>query len=251
MSRLSTVASVPQAHKVLRAILITLLVLFSVASVVFSLVVLFSDLGKKPDISPAQSKGLFTVFIYDYINEVHPQKLPAGQSWAITQLDFPNKNFARVTATSGQLYSKLEFIYTVEYPNIRVLKINDITGQDLEDANIALIRFLSAMQSGDYANAAVLYAGSVSRLVPYGIPGSPLPILLEGYCAQTSPAKKCLPFHIKESSKDPVSGEYRFIVNYELPDKTLLALPSGKTDFVMTAKIAEDGFYRITSLPFD
>lgn len=251
MLRASASVSISQAHKILRAILITLLVLFSVASVVFSLVVLFSDFGKKPDISAAQSNGLFTVFIYDYINEVHPQKLPAGQNWTIQQLDFPNKNLARVTATGGQLYSKLEFIYTIEYPNVRVLKINDTTGQDLEDANVALIRFLSFMQSGEYANAAVLYAGSISRLVPYGNPGSPLPSLLEGYCIQTSPTKKCLSFHIKESGKDPVSGEYRFIVNYELPDKTQLTIPNGKTDFVMTAKIAEDGFYKITSLPFD
>ncbi|MBI4090967.1 MAG: hypothetical protein HY422_03000 [Candidatus Komeilibacteria bacterium] len=251
MVKPSPAASIPQAHKILRTILIALLVLFSVASVAFSLFVLFTDLGKKPEISSAQARGLFTVFIYDYIDEVHPQKPSAGHSWTIDQLDFPNKNFARVTASDGLLRSKLEFIYVVEYPNVRILKINDITGRDLEDANVAVIRFLTFMQNGDYANAAVLYAGPISRLVPYGGPNSPLPVLLEGYCTQTSPAKKCLPFHINESSRDPISGEYRFIVNYELPDTTQLTLPNGKTDFVMAAKVMEDGFYKITALPFD
>jgi hypothetical protein len=177
--------------------------------------------------------------------------LPAGRSWTIESIDFSNQNFAQVKTTDGQLRSDLEFVYVIEYPKVRILKINDITGRDLEDANIAVIRYLTFMQNGDYSNAAVLYAGPISRLVPYGIPSSPLPILLEGYCAQTSPVHKCLPFDIIGSGKDPVSGEYRFSVTYELPDKKPFILPSGKAEFTVVAQQQSDGFYKVTSLPFD
>jgi hypothetical protein len=138
----------------------------------------------------------------------------------------------------------------VEYPNVRVLKINDITNLDHEDAKLVLIRFLDFMEQADYSNAAVLYDGPVSRLTPYGSATAPLPQLLAGYCATVTPAKRCLPFVIKESSKDPVTGEYQFVVNYRMPDTMVYKLENGKEDFVSLVRMSNDD-YRVITLPFD
>jgi len=241
-----------KVKKAARGVLIVLLIVFSLASVVFSLVVLFSDINPRKEVSPAQARGLFTTFIYEYIDEVHPQRLPQGREWTIDRLNFPNNNFATVVATDGQIKSRLEFIYTVEYPNVRVIKVNDITGRDLQDANLTLIRYLDFLRREDYSNAAVLYGGSISRLTPYGPAGAPLPVLLEGYCEATSPAERCVSFIINDLKRDPaISGDYLFKVEYTLPDNTELIISDGKKEFDLIVEAQDDGQYLVTSLPFD
>lgn len=239
-------------QKIARSILIVLLVVFSLASVIFSLVVLFSDFRPGAEVTQSQSRGLFTVFIYDYINEVHPQRLPQGRQWTVEKLYFPNKNFATVDATDGQIKSTIELIYTIEYPNVRIIKVNDITGRDLQDANITLIRFLDFLNREDYTNAAVLYGGSISRLAPYGPADSSLSSLLDGYCSTTSPANKCLTFAINESRRDLITaGVYSFVLSYTLPDNTPLIMSDGRNEFSGTVALQDDGQFLVTSLPFD
>lgn len=231
--------------------LLILLCVFTAASLIFSLYVLFGDFGGNKEVSPAQARGLFTVFVYENLNEVHPNRLPLGRSWQVTSLDFPNKNFAVVEATDGQTRSKLEFIYIIEYPNVRVLKINDITGRDLQDANLALIRYLTFLQNGDYENAAVSYGGSIARLVPYGADDASLPKLLEGYCMKASVVQKCLPFTITNARKDLETGSYRFTVTYRLPDNTPFKLLDGTSSFNAIVESPDTSSFRVTTLPFD
>jgi hypothetical protein len=240
-----------RTRKVSKILLLVALVIFSAASVIFSVYVLFTDLGYRTEVTPSQARGLFTVFIYDYINEIHPQRLPAGLTWEINELQFISKNLAVVDASDGQTKSSLEFIYIIEYPNVRVLKINDVTGRELQDANVALIRFLDAMKSGAYSDAAALYGGSISRLVPYGKLNAPLPDLLEGYCTKTTPAKSCLPFSIHDAKQELVSGGYQFVVTYALPDGSDFELVSGKSEFKAIVEKNDDQQLTVTTLPFD
>lgn len=237
--------------KFAKKMLIVLLCLFTAASLLFSLYALFGDIGGAKEVSPAQARGLFTVFIYDNLNDVHPIRLPLGTSWRITSMDFPNKNFAVVEATDGKTRSKLEFIYVIEYPNVRVLKINDVTGRDLQDANIALIRFLTFLETEDYENAAALYGGSIARLTPYGDATASLTELLEGYCTRTTPVQKCLSFTISNVRKDLESGTYRFTVRYRLPDNSPFALLDGTSSFNAMVESPDAAVFRVTSLPFD
>ncbi len=237
--------------KIAKNILLVLLCVFSAASVVFSLFVLFGDLGGTRAVSPAQARGLFTVFIFDHINEVHPTKLPSGSTWQVTNLEFQNKNLAIVDTTDGHTRSKLEFIFVIEYPNVRILKVNDITGRDLEDANLTLVRFLTDMQGADYLNAAALYGGSISRLVQYGSESSSLPKLLEEYCAKATVAAHCLPFKITEARKNVETGTYNFTVKYTAPDKTLFTLPDGTSLFTASVEAKDSSVFRVVTLPFD
>ncbi len=239
--------------KVAKNILLALLVLFSAASVVFSLYVLFGDLGGTAPVSPAQSRGLFTVFIYDHINDaqVNPNRPALGKSWQIKSLNFPNQNLAEVEASDGQTTSKLEFIYTIEYPDVRVMKINDVTGRDLQDANLTLVRFLTFLEGGDYENAATLYGGSIARLVPYGTDASSLPKLLEAYCMKETSTPKCLSFSVTNARKDLETGSYTFAVTYQLPDKTAFKLADGTSTFNAIVEATDSIVFKVTSLPFD
>lgn len=241
-----------KTQKRLKAALIVLLVLFSTVSVIFSLVVLFTDLNPKRAVSTAQSSGLFTVFIYDYLNEIHPIRLPAGKFWTVKSIEFPNEHSAIVESTDGQTRSRLEFIYAIEYPSsVRVLKINDLTGRDIQDAQLALIRYLDFLRNADYENAAALYGGPLSTLVPYGPADAKLPELFAGYCSRVSPAHECLSFTIREPQKDEVTGKYYFVVSYALPDNTGFVSPSGKENFVAEVVQNESGVFEVTTLPFE
>ena len=240
-----------KSQKVIKRVLLALLIVFSLASISFSFFVLFTDIGSRGQVSHAQARGMFTAFIHDYIDEVHPQRLPLGRSWRVQSIDFTSNNLAVVEATDGQTKSLLEFIYVIERPNVRVMKINDMTGRDMQDAKISLIRYLDFLQREDYDNASALYGGPIARLVPYGAPSAPLPQLLEGYCEQVSPAGKCLVFSIGDTRKDPVTGTYRFTVMYQNPDSTKLYLASGKEAFELQVEARDRNTFVVTSLPFD
>lgn len=244
--------SVPsQCAKILKAILIVLLCLFSAASVIFSFYVLFTDLNPRTEVSPAQGRGLFTVFIYDNIDEVHPQRLPAGHIWTIKNIDFPNKNSAIVEAVDGTTRTKLEFIYAIEYPKVRVYRINDVMGRELQDAQLALIRFLGFLHDGGYTNAAWLYGGPLAPLTAYGSATAGVPKLLEGYCTKVSPENKCLPFLIQRSERDAVSGNYIFMVTYQLSDNSILTLGDGTKEFTQIVRLNDANEFVVDTLPFD
>ena len=240
-----------RSERHIRTSLVALLILFTASAIIFSIVVLLTDFGQGRQVSPEQARGLFTVFVYKYLNEVHPQKAALGRVWAIKNVNFPNNHMAVVEATDGQKRSKLEFVYTIEYPKVRVLKIYDITDRDIEDAKLALIRYLGFLHSSDYPNAAALYGGSVARLVPYGPASAPLPELMAGYCEQTSPAKACLSFSVKDAERGVSANTYRLTVKYTLPDGTTFNLANGKEDFEQVVEAVGGDEYKVTTLPFD
>ncbi len=234
-----------------KVILLILLFAFSCVAIIFALYVLFSDIGNRKPISPEQTKGMFTVFIYKYINEVHPQKPAFGKTWAVTSLDFKSSNFAVVDATDSERRTRLEFVYAAEPPNIRVLRINDITGRDLQDAKIALIRYLDFMQSKNFIEAAKLYGGSQSRIQPYGKDGQDVASMLQGYCERVGPNGTCLKFFITQQNRDEATNSYKFTVAFLLPDGSTYQSPGGKQFFNAAVEERPGGEYVVITLPFD
>src|SRR3989344_2451424 len=240
-----------KTQKFLKRLLIMLLVAFSLVSVVFSVKVLFSDLNPKREATQAQASGIFTAFIYQYINEVHPVKLPPGRSWVIQSIEFPNAHSAIVESSDKQTRSRLEFIFAIESPNIPVLKITDLTNRDVEDARLALTRYYDFLRNADYENAALYYGGPVAPLVRYGGDQAPLPKLLQGYCESNTPGKRCLSFTISEGTRGEAPDTYTFTVNYYQADNTRFDLPDGISDFTAHVEQRAGNIFVVDTLPFD
>ena len=240
-----------RGRKITKGVLLGLLVLFSGAAIVFSLVVLFGEMGRDKQVTPAQARGMFTVFIHDYIDEIHPQRPAVGSEWVVSRVEFKNKNFAVVEANDGATFTTLEFIYVIEAPNVRVFKINDITGRDLQDAHLALIRFLMLLHDGLFNEAATLYGGSLSRLQPYGSGSFDTGAMLANYCKRVGPAGQCPEFTVSEPRHDPATNSYRFSVGYLLPDGTAYVRNDGARTFAAIVEPREGDTFVVVTLPFD
>lgn len=241
-------------NRVLKGVLLSFLVAFTLAAVVFSIYILFTDFNKSKPVSTAQAHGMFTVFVSRDIQEVmtlrFPSRVKAGKEWRVTDIDFKNDHLADVEATDGDAVARFEFIFSIEESNVRVLLVSDVTNRALEDAYYTLIRYLDALRGANYTSAASYYGGSLSRLLPYGDGGSDVAMLLKGYCEQVSPAHACLAFEITDKIRDPATKAYKFNVRYTMPDGSVYALANGVDEFRSIVEPRNDSYYVLT-LPFD
>ena len=242
---------VSDAQRIAKGFLLALLVIFSGAAIIFSVIVIFTDLGQRRPASQSESQARFYAFVRQYIDEVNPRKAAPGHKWQSVDVSYDSSNSATVIATDTVTKSELQFIYLVEGDNVRVLKINDITDQGLQDAQLAVIRYLDFLRMGNGVEAALLYGGPGDRLTPYGVPGTALPELFLHYCANVSPTGTCLPFTIHDHQQDNQSGLFRFVVTYQLPSGGQFTLPNGKKDFEVSVRERSHGDYVVVSLPFD
>lgn len=238
-------------YKVIKGALLAFLVVFSAGAIIFSGYILFGDLKPFTRVTPSQAKGMFTVFAYSYIQEIHPQAPTDGSTWSVRDIEFESDHLAVVETTDGTKTARLEFIFLVEPPNVRVLKINDISGRDVQDANVTLIRYLSLLHEGHYDDAAVLYGGPLAPLVPYGNGNENVAVALEGYCKQITLYESCLLFSVKNPLRDSKTKAYAFTVNYVTPDGSPYQDRNGKKEFNATVERRSSGEFVVLSLPFD
>lgn len=236
-------------HWLIKTILLIVLFSMSFGAIIFSLVVLFTDIGQRREVTSAEGRGMFTTFISTYIDEVSPRKASGNGHWQISNLEFKNKNLATVTASDGQAQAIFEFIYVIEGDNIRILKINDVSERDLQTAHITLIRFLSFLNTREYNEAAKFYGGSTSRLAPYAPAGSALDATFAGYCQAVSPTGQCMPFTIS-GQKTIDNNTFSFTVIYALPDGAVARI-EGRDHFSMSVSRRGPDDFVIISLPFD